>query len=93
MSGASSRTISKPGVNAESSSSSKSFSKRMFDECDAMSEPQRKVFVNEDVVSQHLQDLHITQPRSKIARRSRNSDAMEASMVEDLESKFSHQAK
>ena len=94
LSSSSSRISAKTtSVSPDNSSNRKNLSKRMFeDESMQTNQPQRKVFVNEDVVSQHFQDLHITQPRSKVARRSRGGDVMEAAMVEDLENKFSHQA-
>jgi len=69
--------------------------------CDAisnnelLSEPQRKVHLNEELVAQTMSQLYISHPRPKVARRTLGSDVAETinlSSLEDLEDKFSHQA-
>lgn len=60
-----------------------------------LSEPQRKVHLNEELVAQTMSELYISHPRPKVARRNFGKDVAEAinlSSMEDLESKFSHQA-
>jgi len=60
-----------------------------------LSEPQRKVHLNEEVMAQTLSELYISHPRPKVARRNIGTDVAEAmnlSSLEELESKFSHQA-
>jgi hypothetical protein len=57
--------------------------------------PQRKVHLNEELVSRTMADLYISHPRAKVARREVNCDVAEAmnlNGLEDLESKFSNQA-
>merc|ERR1719389_544451 len=59
-----------------------------------LSEPQRKVHLNEELVAQTMSELYISHPRPKVARRNFGADVAEAinlSSLEDLETKFSHQ--
>jgi len=60
-----------------------------------MSEPQRKVHLNEELVAQTMSQLYISHPRPKVARRNVGSDVAETTnlnSLQDLEDKFSHQA-
>jgi len=60
-----------------------------------MSEPQRKVHLNEELVAQTMSQLYISHPRPKVARRNVGSDVAETTnlnSLRDLEDKFSHQA-
>lgn len=60
-----------------------------------LSEPQRKVHLNEELVAQTMSQLYISRPRTKVARRNVGCDVAETinlNSLEDLEDKFSHQA-
>lgn len=60
-------------------------------------EPQRKLHLTEDFVAQTMADLHISNPRPKVARREVSRDVAEAmnmnlDALDELEDRFNHQA-
>jgi len=95
---------SSPGCSQQGTNKRSMLSKRKTDFDDSftihetnerLSEPQRKVHLNEELVAQTMSELYISHPRPKVARRNFGKDVAEAinlSSMEDLESKFSHQA-
>jgi len=84
---------------ASKSSKRKSFNGDLLvgrDTCtERMEEPQRKLHLTEDYVAQTMSELHISHPKSKVARRSNVKDvneAMNLDVLNDLEVKFSNHA-
>jgi len=58
-------------------------------------EPQPKVHLNEEFVTQTMSELYISHPRPKVARRNVNCDVAEATNMtelQELEEKFTHAA-